>query len=122
MKRTLDQLDAIQLEGQRVLVRVDFNTPLHDGVVTDDARIRAALPTITHLRNHGARVVLLSHLDRPHGRPDPRYSLRPVQLPAWARYRVRGTAGGVTLVAGPGRSRRSSIGFRKVRSVERRTA
>lgn len=80
MKRTLDQLDAIQLEGQRVLVRVDFNTPLHDGVVTDDARIRAALPTITHLRNHGARVVLLSHLDRPHGRPDPRYSLRPVQL------------------------------------------
>jgi phosphoglycerate kinase len=73
-------MDAIQLEGQRVLVRVDFNTPLHDGVVADDARIRAALPTITHLRNHGARVVLLSHLDRPHGRPDPRYSLRPVQL------------------------------------------
>jgi phosphoglycerate kinase len=80
VKRTLDQLDATPFEGQRALVRVDFNTPVSDGVVTDDTRIRAALPTIIHLRNHGARVVLLSHFGRPHGQRDSQYSLRPVQL------------------------------------------
>ncbi|MEO5826427.1 MAG: phosphoglycerate kinase [Gemmatimonadales bacterium] len=77
-KRTLAQLDAAHLDGQRVVVRVDLNVPITDGVVGDDTRIRASLPTIRFLREHGARVVLLSHLGRPKGKPDPAYSLKPV--------------------------------------------
>ncbi len=73
--RTLDSLEG--LEGERVLVRVDFNVPLdEDGSITDDARIRAALPTLTELRERGARLVLAAHLGRPKGH-DPRLSLRP---------------------------------------------
>jgi phosphoglycerate kinase len=72
--RTLDDLDV---DGKRVLVRVDFNVPLdEDGNITDDARIRAALPTLKELRERGARLVLAAHLGRPKDR-EPEFSLRP---------------------------------------------
>jgi phosphoglycerate kinase len=78
VKRSLSQLDAAALDGRRALVRVDFNVPVKNGKVGDDTRIRAAIPTIRYLRERGARVVLLSHLGRPRGGPDPAFSLAPV--------------------------------------------
>jgi phosphoglycerate kinase len=71
--------DLPPLDGRRVLLRADFNVPLRDGRITDDLRIRAALPTIEWLRAQGAQVVACTHLGRPKGRPDPKYSVAPVR-------------------------------------------
>ena len=74
-KLSVDQLD---LAGKRVFLRVDFNVPLTDGRVAEDTRIRAVVPTIEHCLKAGASVILASHLGRPQGKVDPRYSLAPV--------------------------------------------
>jgi len=74
-KRSVRDLDV---QGKRVLVRVDFNVPVKDGRVTDDTRIRRALPTVQYLLSEGARPVLISHLGRPKGEPDPKYAMDPV--------------------------------------------
>ncbi len=72
-KKTVKDID---ITGKRVLMRVDFNVPMQDGKVTDDKRIRASLPTIQYVLDHGASLVLMSHLGRPKGGPDPVFSLK----------------------------------------------
>ena len=84
--------DLPDVSGRRVLLRADFNVPITDGRIDDDLRIRAALPTITWLRDRGAELTVCSHLGRPKGKPDERYSLEPV------RRRLEELAPGVELL------------------------
>src|SRR3972149_9856241 len=72
-KKTVKDID---LKGKRVLMRVDFNVPMADGKVTDDKRIKASLPTIQYVLDQDASVILMSHLGRPKGGPDPEFSLK----------------------------------------------
>jgi phosphoglycerate kinase len=98
-------LDDVRTGGKRVLVRVDFNVPMKDGQITDDSRISASLPTLERLVGEGARTVLMSHLGRPKGGPDPKYSLEPVarrlaQLMERDIHFVDECVGGLALEAG----------------------
>ena len=73
-------VEDLQVTGKRVLVRCDFNVPLKNGVITDENRIVAALPTIEYLLDKGAKVILCSHLGKPKGEPKPEFSLAPVAV------------------------------------------
>ncbi|WP_375285329.1 phosphoglycerate kinase [Marinicauda pacifica] len=77
----LRRIEDAEVDGKRVLVRVDFNVPMREGQVTDDTRLKAALPTIAWLRSHGAKVILAAHFGRPKGAREPDMSLRPVLAP-----------------------------------------
>ena len=78
IKKTLSDVDGSTLRGRTVVVRADLNVPLDDGIITDDQRIRASLPTLRSLTESGARCVVLSHLGRPKGTPNPDFTLAPV--------------------------------------------
>ena len=73
-------VDDINVKGKKVLVRVDFNVPLKDGVITNDNRIQAALPTIKKLIADGGKVILCSHLGKPKNGPEEKFSLAPVAV------------------------------------------
>ena len=74
----LKRLQDLDVESKRVLARVDYNVPMKDGKVTDDTRIRETLKTLEYLLSQDAKVVLIAHLGRPKGKPEPKYSLAPV--------------------------------------------
>ena len=71
-------LKEVNLRGKRVLLREDLNVPMHEGEILDYKRIDAAMPTIRHLSDQGAKVIIVSHLGRPDGKPNPKYTLKPV--------------------------------------------
>ncbi|OGS41409.1 MAG: phosphoglycerate kinase, partial [Elusimicrobia bacterium RIFOXYA2_FULL_69_6] len=73
----LKRLQDLDVKGKRVLVRVDYNVPMKDGKVADDTRIRETLKTLEHLLAQDAKVVLVAHMGRPKGKPEPKYSLKP---------------------------------------------
>ena len=75
MKKTVRDIDV---KGKRVIARCDFNVPMKEGVITDDIRIVSALPTIKYLTENGAKVILMSHMGRPEGEPNMKYTLKPV--------------------------------------------
>ncbi len=75
MKKTVKDID---LKGKKTLIRCDFNVPMEDGAITDDARIKGALPTITYAAEQGAKVILLSHMGRPKGKANMEFTLAPV--------------------------------------------
>ncbi len=75
MKKTVRDIDV---QNKTVIARCDFNVPMKDGKITDDIRITSALPTINYLLENGAKLILMSHLGRPEGEPDPKYTLKPV--------------------------------------------
>lgn len=75
MKKTIEDIDV---KNKRVIVRCDFNVPMQDGAITDDSRIRAALPTVKYLMEHDARVILMSHMGRPKGEPKMEFTMKPV--------------------------------------------
>ena len=77
-KKRLEDFDHRELSGRTVLVRADLNAPMQDGEIADDHRLVASLPTLSFLREAGARVILLSHLGRPDASPSSMYSLEPV--------------------------------------------
>ena len=77
MKKTIKDIDV---KGKRVIVRCDFNVPQNEGVITDDSRIKAALPTINYLLNNDAKVILMSHLGRPDGEANMKFTLKPVAI------------------------------------------
>src|SRR3712207_4675575 len=78
MKLNKKTVEDINVKGKRVLVRCDFNVPLKDGVITDENRLKGALPTIKYLSENGAKVILCSHLGKPKGEAKPELSLAPV--------------------------------------------
>src|SRR5688572_2041144 len=78
---TFRRIEDIAADGKRVLVRVDFNVPMADGKISDDTRLRAALPTIKALQAKGAKIALLAHFDRPKGKRVPSMSLQPIVAP-----------------------------------------
>src|SRR5438552_4698613 len=71
-------ISDLDLRGKRVFMRVDFNVPIEGGKITDDTRIEASLPSIRYVLEKGGRLILASHFGRPKGKPDPKYSLKPV--------------------------------------------